>query len=85
MTLMAPTVTPAAVQRLAQLLADALGRDAQRIVAVDAQHEVHAALEVEAELQLLGHQPRRGRQAEALREHRIDPDGREEHDDADES
>ena len=44
---------------------------------------MHAALEVEAELQLLGCEPPRDRQTKALREHRIDPDGSEddEHDD----
>ena len=47
------------LQRLAQLLHRLLGLDLQRIVGLDAQHEMHAALEVEPELELLVHQPAR--------------------------
>ena len=45
------------VELLAQPLHLLLGLEPQRIVGLDAQHEVHAALEVEAELELLVHQP----------------------------
>ena len=68
-------------QRLTKLLSHRLGRNAQGVVAVHPHHQMHAALEVEAELQLLGHQPRRGRQAEALREDWIDPHGGKDDDD----
>ena len=53
-------------QRLAQPLHLALGLDPQRIVGDDPQHEVDAALEVEAELELLVHQPLRRGDAEAI-------------------
>ena len=45
---------PRGPQRLAQLLAVVVGRRVlQRVVGLHAQDEVHAALEVEPELQLL--------------------------------
>ena len=47
------TATPAVVSALAQPLHLRSGLDPQRIVGLDAQHEVHAALEVEPELQRL--------------------------------
>ena len=43
---------PRGLQRLAQPLHLRLGLEPQRIVGLDAQHEVHAALQVEPELQL---------------------------------
>ena len=53
----------------AQRLADLLGRrrrvNPQRVVGLHAQDEMHAALEVEPEAQLLGHQPGRRRQVVA--------------------
>ena len=56
---MLPTVMLRGAQRLAQPLHLRLGLEPQRIVGLDAQHEVHAALQVEPELQRLVDQPRR--------------------------
>ena len=42
---------------LAQPLAGLIGLEPQRVVGLDAHLELHAALEVEAELELLVHQP----------------------------
>ena len=47
----------ARLQLLAQPLHLLLGLQPQRIVGLHAQHEVDAALQVEAELELLVHQP----------------------------
>ena len=74
----------AALQLLLQPPAVLFRLHAQRIVGLDAQHEVHAALEVEPELQLHIAQPLRRRQVVARRENRIDADP-EEHDEDDEN
>ena len=68
-------------QRLAQPLHLLLGLEPQRIVGLDAQHEVHAALQVEPELELLVHQPAGRRDAVARRDDRIDADAREDDED----
>ena len=73
----------AALQLFLQPPAVLFGLHPQRIVGLDAQHEVHAALEVEAELQLAIEQPLRRRQVVAHRENRIDADP-EKHDEDDE-
>jgi hypothetical protein len=44
---------------------------------MDAHHEVHAALQVEAEPQPLGHEPRGRRQAVASGQLRVDADRKE--------
>src|SRR5262249_56987408 len=49
----------------------------QRIVSLDAKHEVHAALEIEAELEHLAREPLRAFYAEAPRHDRIHTHGRE--------
>ena len=54
---MLATVMLRVLQRLAQPLHLLLASQPQRIVGLDAQHEVDAALQVEPELQLLVHQP----------------------------
>ena len=71
-------------QLLAQPLHLGLGLDAQRIVGLHAQHEVHAALQVEPQLQRLVEQPGRLRDAVARRDDRIDAH-RGEHDEDDEN
>ena len=53
--------TLAARQRVAQALDRGLGLEPQRIVGLHAQDEVHAALEVETEVDLLGGRDRRPR------------------------
>ena len=69
----------ARLQLLAQPLHVLVGHQPQGIVGLDAEHEVDAALQVEAELELLLHQPAGRRQVVARREDRIDPQP-EEHD-----
>ena len=70
-----------------QLFAEPLGLEirfeAQRIVGLDAQVEMDAALEIEPELQLLVHQPARRVDALARGENRIHADGREDNEDGD--
>ncbi len=66
---------PAVVERLAQPLHLAFALDPQRIVGLHAQHEVHAALEIEPELEHLVHQPARLSDAEAGGDDRIHADG----------
>ncbi len=66
-------------QALAELLARRGSEGLQGIAGLDAHDEVHASLEVEPEPELLGHQPSRGREAVALRQQRVDAEGREQH------
>jgi hypothetical protein len=70
------TFTPA-------LLAARGGRRPQRLVRVHTQHQVDAALEVEAELQRLAAQPRSRRQVVAVGEDGIDAEQEENDEDAD--
>ena len=51
------TADPGRRQALAEALHLLFGRHAQRIVGLDAKHEVHAALEIEPELQGLRLEP----------------------------
>ena len=69
----------AALELFLQAAAVLFRFDAKRVIGLDAHHELHAALEVEPELQLLVAQPLRRRQVVACRENRIDADS-EEHD-----
>ena len=69
----------ARLQLFAQPLHLLLGHQPQRIVGLDAEHEVDAALQIESELELLVHQPARRRQMVARGQDRIDPEP-EEHD-----
>ena len=69
-------------QQLAQPLHLGLALDAQRIVGLDAQHEMDAALEVETELEQRSVSTRAG-DAVAGRDDRIDPDRGEDDGDGD--
>jgi hypothetical protein len=68
---------------LTQLLARGRRVRPQRVVGLDAQHEVHAPLEIQPETQLLGRQDPRHRQVVFLREDRIDTEREEHEKDAD--
>ena len=67
------------LQRLAQSLHFAFGLDPQRIVGLHAQNEMHAALEIEAELDHLVGEPCRLGDSVAGRDDRIHANGREDH------
>ena len=56
-----------------------VGFELQRIVGLHAEHELHAAVEVETELELLVHQPGGRVDAVARGDNRIHPDAREHH------
>ena len=58
-----------------------LGHQPQRIVGLDAQHEMDAALQIQPELELLVHQPARGRQVIARRQDRVDAEPEEDDED----
>jgi hypothetical protein len=76
------TVMPAA-RRFPQLLAGRGRRRLQRLIDVDAEHQVHSAPQVEAQLQLFGFQPGRRRQAVAVGQDRIDPEQEKDGENAD--
>ena len=64
-------------QHLAKPLGRLVGFQAYRVVGLHAQHQVHAALQIETKLQLLLHQPRRVGDAERPGDDRVDPHARE--------
>ena len=64
----------APLQLFLQTRAVLLGLHPQRIIGLDAHHEVHAALEIEAQLQLHVAQPLRRGQPVAIGDDRIDAD-----------
>ena len=70
-----------ALQLLQEPRAVLFGRRPQRVIGLHTQHQVHAPLEVEPQLELPVEQPLRGGQSEAGRQHRIDAHPEEEDED----
>src|SRR5476651_1062746 len=72
----------ARLELVAQTLHLLLGHEPKRIVGLDAEDEVDAALEIEPELELLVHQPAGRRQVVARRHDGIHPEPEEQDEDA---
>ena len=55
--------------------------DLERLVGLHPQDEMHAPFQIESELQLLGREPPGQRHPVSLRQNRVDPDGKKDHED----